>query len=131
VAAAAFAWQVGFADQPALWVLAAVLGVALNPLLSAETIGGAFRGAASAFAIACLYFGLHEFMARWVVPGAGNAGELWWIAAIGFTALFGLQTAIRAHAGWTRSLYPLFYGGLFLDERVSRLLFRLSPPRSV
>ena len=128
VAGAALAWQVDAARQPALWVLGAILALALNPLLAGATPRGWLRGWASAFALAWLYFGLHELLAQWVLPGVGATSTLWWIPAIGFAALFALQTEIRLQAPWTRRLYALFYGGLFLDERVSRLLFRISPP---
>jgi hypothetical protein len=109
-------------------LLGAILALALNPLLAGATPRTWLRAWGTALALAWLYFGLHEALLHWVLPGSGFVSALWWIPAIGFTALFALQTAIRLQAPWTRRLYAVFYGGLFLDERVSRLLFRMSPP---
>jgi NAD(P)H-quinone oxidoreductase subunit 5 len=127
VVAAALAWRVDAAAQPALGVLGAILGLAFNPLLA----GGPrtwLRGWAVAFALASLYFALHDALEQWLLPSGHVANALWPIPVVGFATLFAVQTAIRLRAASARRLYAPFFGGLFLDERVSRLLFRWSPP---
>ena len=128
VAGAAWAWNISLAGQPALWVMGAILALALNPFLAVSRSGSWLLAWALAFGLAWLYFALHQLAGHWVLstPTGGNA--LWLIPAIGFAALFVLQTALHARVLWTQRLYPWFYGGFFLDERVSRLLFRMSPP---
>jgi NAD(P)H-quinone oxidoreductase subunit 5 len=55
-----------------------------------------------------------------------------WLAWVGFSflALYTLQAALAAspRSRLSRALYPWFYGGLYLDERVSRMIFRIWPP---
>lgn len=131
VAGAAFLWGVNLSSQPALLVMGAILALALNPLIASSGRGSLLLSWMLAFALAWMYFALHHVFGNWVFPHSSSETILWLIPAIGFAGLFVLQTAVRASANWTQSIYPWIYGGLFLDERVSRLMFRNFSPSPV
>jgi NAD(P)H-quinone oxidoreductase subunit 5 len=121
--------------SPALWVLAAIVAVALVPLLQAQALrlGGWWLPSLllGAFGVALAYFGLHAVLKAWVAPGAAAPPSALWLGvALAFGALFGLQSsiALAPHGALARWLYPWFYGGLFLDESFNRLAFALWPP---
>lgn len=122
----------GAADLSA-WVLALLVGLSLTPLLAARA-PSAVAGVASAVGVALLYVGWHAVAAR-LVPTAPPAHALtslgWGIVALGLVALFSLKTAfaLRPDGHLARRLYPWLYAGLYLDERFTRLTFRLWPPR--
>lgn len=116
-------------------LLAAIVALALAPLVSGRAIqlGRVWWPALllGTFGVACAYFGLHLIFAWWVgtetrTPPAG----LLLAVASAFGALFLLQCLITAapHGPAARRLYPWFYGGLFLDEKLSHLMFSLWPP---
>lgn len=120
---------------PALWVMAGILTLALVPLLQSTGQGtkGWLKLAGSAFALAGIYFGLHAWLTTWASPAAqapGLAGAV--LVAAAFATLFALQSALtaRPQGALAARLYPAFYGGLFLDERFSRWVFRLWPLRT-
>jgi NAD(P)H-quinone oxidoreductase subunit 5 len=137
-AAAAFALQAGGIDgnaTPALWVMGGILTMALVPLLQSTGQGavGLFKLAGSAFLLSTLYFGLHAWLTTWASPTAqapGIAGAV--VVAVAFAALFLLQSvlAMKPQGALAARLYPAFYGGLFLDEKFSRWVFRLWPLRA-
>jgi NAD(P)H-quinone oxidoreductase subunit 5 len=139
-AAAAWTWMmlgVQMQTQPALWVLGGIVAVALTPLLQMQALTRSGRWLpavmVSAFAVAFAYFGLHTLFSGWVAPAAAPVPVWLWIGvAAAFSALFVIQAVVTANpqGAAARALYPWFYGGLFLDERVSRALFRLTPPPS-
>jgi len=54
------------------------------------------------------------------------------MVAVAFAALFLLQSALatKPQDALAARLYPAFYGGLFLDEKFSRWVFRLWPMRA-
>jgi NAD(P)H-quinone oxidoreductase subunit 5 len=117
---------------PALGVMAGILTLALVPLLRSTGTGatGGLKLAASAFALASLYFGLHAWLATWASQAALPPGQVGVVlVALAFTTLFALQSALttRPQGALATRLYPAFYGGLFLDERFSRWVFRLWP----
>jgi NAD(P)H-quinone oxidoreductase subunit 5 len=122
----------GGSAPPALWVTGGILTLALVPLLqtSGLSAAGVLRLAASAWALAAVYFGLHAWLATWASPAAQAPASVGAIAvASAFALLFGLQStlSIWPQGALARRLYPALYGGLFLDERFSRLVFRLWP----
>ena len=138
-----FAWSLLYPQQTAsatTWttgVLAAIVALALVPLLSGRTaqLGRRWVPALllATFGVASAYFGLHLVFAWWVgtdtrPPPAG----LLMAVAFAFGVLFLLQSmiAVAPQGQVVRRLYPWFYGGLFLDEKVSRLVFSLWPPPS-
>ncbi len=116
------------------FVLAFVAALSLVSMIAAGARDGArplasvaLRGAG----VALLYFGLHAGAARLSpVPATGSAAG-WAIVAIGFVALFTVQSILEARprgrlATW---LHPWLAAGLHLDERFTRLTFRIWPPR--
>ena len=121
---------------PALWVAGGIVALALVPMVQASPSGagvvGALRAAATAFVLACVYFALHAALQGRVVPEGAMPGAPWWaFVAAAFALLFALQSAVavRPQGALATTLYPWFYGGLFLDERFSRAMFRLWAPR--
>ncbi len=137
-AVAAVAWGVDPETDPAVWVLGGIVALALTPMAQGSVISrglpGMLAGAAAALSIAFVYFGLHDLVSGTVFPGLPQAPAPLWIAvAVIFSGLFALQCIVtsRPHGRIAAALYPWFYGGLFLDERLSRLLFRRWPPPAV
>jgi NAD(P)H-quinone oxidoreductase subunit 5 len=134
-AAAAWVWGVHVQAQPALWVLAGIVALALTPLVQVHALASGPRwmpaAVTSAFAVAFAYFGLHALFSGWVAPASAVA-PVWLAIAVAcmFLALFVVQAMVTANPRGViaQALYPWFYGGLFLDERGSRALFRLMPP---
>ena len=136
VAAAAWLWGVQLAQQPALWALAAIVCLALAPLISARAwrLGAWWLPALllGSFGVAASYFGLHLLFSQWVAPPRQPPPSLLGVAVLlCFGLLFALQSVIaaRPNGRLARSLYPWFYAGLFLDERFSRIVFALWPLR--
>ena len=66
-----------------------------------------------------------------IEPRTPPAGLLMAVA-FAFGALFIVQCviAVAPRRPIVRGLYPWFYGGLFLDEQLSRLIFSIWPPPS-
>ncbi len=130
VALAALAWSPWLHPTPTLATLAAIVVLALVPLGRPMAAGALARTGLGALALALAWFGLHAALAGRLVAAGEPAAPLWAIAALGFAVLFALQCAVQAapRGALARRLYPWFYGGLFLDERVSRAAFRLWPP---
>jgi NAD(P)H-quinone oxidoreductase subunit 5 len=135
--AAALALQAGGVqgtETPALWVMGGILTLALVPLLQSTGQGtaGVLKVAGGAFALAVIYFGLHAWLVTWASPLVQAPGPIGAVfVATAFAALFGLQCALttQPQGALATRLYPAFYGGLFLDERFSRAVFRLWPLR--
>ncbi len=135
LAAAAQAWGVADHLSPALCVLGAVFALSLAPLLQPGSLAAAGAHRARQLVVVGLlafgYVGIHALLAgRVAPPSAVPTGVAWLVPAIAFAGLFTLQTLIALHPGapLVRGLYPWLYGGLFLDERFSRWLFRIVPP---
>ena len=121
--------------SPALWVLAGIVALALVPLVNGRALAlGGWRLpalAAGAFAVAFAYFGLHVLFSAWLrVPMQAPITALWVLVALAFVGLFALQTQIvvAPRSPVIQTLYPWFYGGLFLDEKFNGIAFRLWPP---
>lgn len=133
-----------------LLALAVVVALALTPLLAARLAAvGSWRAlglVAAAAGLALGYFALHAAFAAWLAGfGGGGGGGGGGAAAAGpapaavmpafvvaaFAALFAMQTAIqcRPAAAWSRRLYPFFYAGLFIDDRLTRTSFAIWPLR--
>jgi NAD(P)H-quinone oxidoreductase subunit 5 len=135
VAAAAWAWLAlpgtGGTMSPALLVAAGIVALSLTPMLQPGR-GPSLRAAAGAAAVAFAYFGLHAAFSGWVAPKTLPAAStiLAVLVAAAFLGLFLVQAVVtsRPTGAFARRLYPWFYGGFFLDERVSRAVFRLLPP---
>jgi NAD(P)H-quinone oxidoreductase subunit 5 len=135
-AGVAVAWLVpGSAASPAVWVLGGIVALALVPLVQAQALrlGGLWLPALGlgALGVALAYFSLHAVLAAWLPPPAAKAPHVLWVGvALAFGVLFWLQSviAVAPQGPLARQLYPWFYGGLFLDERFSRMAFAVWPP---
>jgi NAD(P)H-quinone oxidoreductase subunit 5 len=127
--------------SPAVAVLAGIVALALVPLVHAQPLrlGGLWLPAlgAGAFGVALAHFGLHALASVWVMPAASVVPDavnapagLWLGVALAFAVLFLLQSLITVapHGAIARRLYPWFYGGLFLDERFTRIALGLWRP---
>ncbi len=137
VTAAGMLWGVTFDRLSALVVLAAIVSLAIAPLLTAQALklGGLWPLGMmlGAFGVAFAYFGLHHVFA-WLVdlPKTMNTNmfDLVWVMAC-FTLLFAMQCLIlaRPHGAVASHLYPWFYAGLYLDEWFTRMTFRIWPAK--
>jgi NAD(P)H-quinone oxidoreductase subunit 5 len=137
VAFAGMLWGVAIDELKALWVLAAIVSLAIAPLLTAQSLRmkglwplGMMLGA---FGVAFAYFGLHHVFGWFVdLPKTSkvNTFDLVWVMAC-FTLLFVMQCLIRARprGAVASSLYPWFYAGLYLDEWFTRMTFRIWPAK--
>jgi NAD(P)H-quinone oxidoreductase subunit 5 len=128
VGAAAAATSPWLHATPATVVLAGVVALSLVPL-ARPGAGTAF----AAFAVAFAWFGLHALVDGRLVGDAAAPQAAWWaLVAFGFAVLYALRAAIRLapRGALAARLWPWCYGGFFLDEHASRLMFRLWPPPS-
>jgi len=119
-----------------LVVLALVVALSLVPMLARGALGGgmaALRVGMQALGVTVLYFGWHTVAGRLLVlPSALpliDAG--WLIVTAGFLLLFFVQSVLQVHpeGRLARALHPILFAGLYLDERFTRLTFRMWPPR--
>jgi NAD(P)H-quinone oxidoreductase subunit 5 len=137
-AVAAAAWSLLYPQQsisPVIWVLAGIVSLALVPLVNGRAfqLGGSRLLALmlGAFAVAFTYLGLHLLFAKWVGHATGTPPAwLLLFVVVAFSLLFLMQCliTIAPHSTTLRRLYPWFYGGLFLDEKLTRFLFSIWPP---
>lgn len=122
--------------EPALVAFGFVLGLALTPL----AVRGASHGgrrllllALGGVGVAALYFTWHALFGRLLPapPSSGSLAPRLVLVMVGFGALFLLQALMqsRPDGRLARALYPRLFAGLYLDERFTRLTFRLWPPR--
>jgi NAD(P)H-quinone oxidoreductase subunit 5 len=138
--AVGWAWgRLPFSEPPSatLWVMAGIVALALVPLVSAPA-DRAGRGVSPALicgtvAVPLAYFALHHLFAR--VVAHGPAAPIGLLVAVGgsFALLFVAQAlcVVAPASRWPRQLYPWIYGGLFLDEAFTRLVFSVWPPPMV
>jgi NAD(P)H-quinone oxidoreductase subunit 5 len=129
--AAAWAADLPLAARPELATMVVVLGLALTPLL--ERPRHWWLGAGAAVLVAGLYVALHARLDRWfdstptAVPFALAAA-----VAAAFLGLAVLQALLRSepHAPWLLTLRRLCDAGFHLDEWLTRLTWRVWPPRT-
>ncbi|MDP3153094.1 MAG: NADH-quinone oxidoreductase subunit L [Archangium sp.] len=126
--------QTGFAaagvndfSGPGLTLLVAL---ALVPLLA--------RGSSNVAALArstgvvLLFAGWHAAAAQLMpVPLAASNALVWALVCAGFVGLFVTKATMQLfpEGRLARTLYPWLFAGLYLDERFTRLTFRVWPPR--
>ena len=124
------------AHETALYALAWIVGLAVAPLAVAAVRASLSEGlrviVSGALAIT-LYFAWHRLFGEAVT--IHDSGEPSWlrlgIVTATFTLLFGVQAAVSSHpsGALSRALHPVLFGGLYLDELLTRLTFRWWPPR--
>ena len=122
--------------EPALWALAAVLSLALAPLL-VRSLGRGWGGlsvaALGGLSVAALYFTWHALLGHIVppLPSTGSWGMRLSVVLAGFGSLFLVQAVMVAWPDGrvSRALYPRLFAGLYLDELSTRLTFQMWPPK--
>ena len=116
------------------WIATALLACGLATLVWTPARGfkSQWRGLLALVAVAQLYLGWHWVIADWmgVAALAPNFALAVWSLLI-FVALYAVQIAIsiRRPAAHANSFYDWIYAGLYLDERFTRLTFRIWPAR--
>ena len=137
VAATGMLWGVPLDQLSALLVLAAIVSLAIAPLLTAQALR--LRGLwplglmLGAFGVAFAYFGLHHLFALLVnMPKISTTNSFDLVGVLlCFGLLFIMQCLIRArpHGAVASRLYPWFYAGLYLDDWLTRVTFRIWPTK--
>ncbi|HKJ70268.1 MAG TPA: proton-conducting transporter membrane subunit [Gammaproteobacteria bacterium] len=137
-------WGVTPSHEPALIALGTILTVASAQLLLAagtRGVGAAFlvRLGGLTVAVSAAYFALHRLFAAAFadalrpLPEAASAGQyllLGLVAAV-FLGLSLFQTVLIHADGrpWLRRLYVHLYNGLYTDQPVERLVYRVWPAK--
>jgi NAD(P)H-quinone oxidoreductase subunit 5 len=108
-----------------------IVGVGIAPLLWADDVAGLLRGGLRAAAIAQLYLFWHYAFAQVLPPSPVASVFLVAWVAVAFAAFYAVQAWITAWPGGAlaTALHPRVYAGFWLDERYTRAVFRLWPPR--
>ena len=137
---AAQCWGVGLRANPGLAVLGGVVGLAIIPFLASALDSDGWAQRTTLFmtgaAIPFLYFGLHRLfspLVQWPGRQRHTPLALAFFVGISFLILNVIQSYLRSQPDGvlSRTLYPWFYAGLYLDEAFTRLTFRLWPAQMV
>lgn len=135
VLASLSAWHIIFPSMSVPAVVILILTLAVAPFLwpgTRASSGFSLRSCGCVFAIVQVYCILHLAFAALVQnPPMGGSTVLAAWAGGSFLLLYALQLWLRAFPQGTLSqtLYPWVYAGFFLDERFTRLTFKLWPLR--
>ncbi len=113
-------------------VLVLVVALSLVPMIAASADSLTAIGL-RVIGVAALYAAWHWAAAREFTVHAHQATSVvgWTIVAVGFGALFTVQSLVqlRPNGRLSRRLHTWLFAGLYLDERFTRLTFRVWPPR--
>ena len=112
-------------DELAVPMLVVLVGLSIVPLL-ARRMSGPIAG------VVLLYAGWHVVAARVMpVPELAPSPLAWGLVGVGFAGLFAVKSTLqrRPRGRLAEALYPWLFSGLYLDERFTRLMFRVWPPR--
>ena len=128
-------FRVDFRSSPAMVAVAVIASCALAPMLATSGLRlsqGALRPWLSVVALGTLYFGLHALVSAAMAtqqPHGSMHAVLAGAVSCWFVAIYGLQAWLRCapHSPLSRRMFPVFYGGLFLDEAFTRATFRIWP----
>ena len=129
------AFGVEFRSAPAMLALAVIACCALAPMLATSGLRlsqGAMRPWLSVVALGTLYFGLHALVSAAMTtqqPHSSMQTVLAGAVSCWFVAIYCLQAWLRCapQSPLSRRMFPVFYGGLFLDEAFTRATFRIWP----
>ena len=137
-------WGVTPAHEPALIALGTILTVASAQLLLAagtREVGAGFllRLGGLTVVVSAAYFALHKLFATAFagalrpIPESASAGQYLLLALVAavFLGLSLFQTVLihAADRPWLRRLYVHLYNGLYTDQPVERLVYRVWPAR--
>lgn len=130
--AAALGAGLPLAERPELAAMVVVLGLALTPLL--ESTRSWWSGTIAAFGVVGLYLAMHTLLERWFAAAPAPAPVPFALAALVAAAFLGLtvlQALLRRAEPqpWLLALRRLCYAGFHLDEWLTRLTWRVWPPR--
>ena len=130
VSLSALAWQQASAHAALPAVAAVVIALGLAALLWQENWRGMARGLVAVVLLSQLYMVWHIVFGALVAPSASVGPGLLavWVIAC-FTILYLAQAWLLAYpdGALSRAFYPWAYAGFYLDERFTRLTFRLWP----
>lgn len=136
-AGSAFAWQFAFGTPPLPWIAAVCVACAIATLLwpLARQDGAKPRAAGVLAAVGGtqIYLGWHALLGKvFALAPATQSSTLAGVAALVMVALYFFQclVALRPDGALATVLHPYIYAGLYLDERFTRLTFRLWPVRA-
>ena len=121
-------------DGASMPALALLVGLSMVPLLTRGPGGAAATAVAAARVgvVVVLYTFLHAAAAQLLpVRAASHSALAWGLVVLGFVGLFAVKSTLRMRPDGrlARALYPWLFAGLYLDERFTRLTFRVWPPR--
>jgi NAD(P)H-quinone oxidoreductase subunit 5 len=122
------------ADAFAVPVLAILVSLSMVPWLTQRMPGAVASAAVAArvSGVVLLYIGWHAVAAQLMPSHVGASNALGWIlVGAGFVGLFAVKSTLQMipDGRVARALYPWLFAGLYLDERFTRLTFRVWPPR--
>jgi NAD(P)H-quinone oxidoreductase subunit 5 len=131
----ALVWRAAFGLPPLPWIATALLACGLATLLWSPIEGGraSWRGLLALVAGAQIYLGWHWILAErmGVATHPPHFALAVWSLLV-FLALYAAQAAVSMRRPGARAslFYDWIYAGLYLDERCTRLTFRLWPART-
>jgi NAD(P)H-quinone oxidoreductase subunit 5 len=133
-AGSAVLWHHALGLPTVPWIATALLAFGLATLLGSPTRGQQpnWKGLLAVVAGAQLYLGWHLLLTGWFgFPAHPPSSVLSTWALMVFVALYAAQVSVsmRQQAASATILYDWIYAGLYLDERFTRLTFRLWPAR--
>jgi len=110
-----------------------VVSLSMVPLLTRETVGivSTVAIAARVCVVVLLYVVWHAVAASLMHYEVAASNALsWMLVGLGFAGLFAVNATLRMRPAGrlARALHPWLFAGLYLDERFTRLTFRVWPP---
>jgi len=134
-AGSALLWHDAFGLPMVPWIASALVAFGLATLLwaPARGVGPKWQGLLALVAGAQLYLGWHWVLGEWI--GVATLSPNFILAVwtlLVFVVLYVAQIAVlmRQPAESASPFYDWIYAGLYLDERFTRLTFRLWPARA-
>ena len=115
-------------------MLALLLALAMVPLLVRGSPEGVPGGTVVAriMGVVLLYVGWHAAAGLLLpVPPGTSSALAWVLVCVGFIALFAMKATLQLfpEGRLARASYPWLFAGLYLDERFTRVTFKVWPPR--